>query len=422
MAIARVAPKAPKINPNLAGVQAGPAALTPQDIRRAADAQVDMATRPTLNALDTQRNQTAVQGAGIQDRLAQLYAGLGHSIEGQLSNYNSSAARQQTNMQGIGQTAQDAVARGYQTAQDRITSDAATRGPGLDGGASKALASQAADANARVAADTQFATTAQQQTQDAYRGLIQSMASTAPMRGAEMAGAAGQQTAKGLADISTKRADVVAQRGPMRAKAITDLSQQAFNNYATVQGLNLKGDAQAIQLALGTANVDLGASRLNETTTHNVNNENLSADRNQVAWGNLHNAQDKLAWQKSRAAAIDANKNGIKGLTAWQRTQFQKGNDAVRNAIQSVGAMGDTFHQQQVKGADGKMHHLTPEQIKAGLLKQFKNDADVVDAGVALAHGDLARHPEIIARLQARHIGVPANWTRTAGYTPAKGA
>lgn len=417
----RKAPKAPKINPNLTGVQATPMALTPQDIRRAANAQVDMATRPTLTALDTQRNQTAVQGAGIQDRLTQMYAGLGQSMEGQLKNYNTSATSQQGNLQAIGQASQDAVARGYQQAQDRITTDAATRGAGLDGGASQALASQAADANARASADATFATTAQQQTQDAYRGLIQSMAATAPMRGAEMASAAGQETAKGLAGIADQRAGVLAQRGPMRAKAITDLTQQAFNNYATVQGLNLKGDAQAIQLALGTANNALGYDRLGESTTHNVTTEGQGAERNQIAWGNLKNSQDRLAWQKSRAAAVDA-KGGLAGLTPWQRAQFQKGNDAVRNAIKSVGSTGDAFHQAMVKGADGKMHHYTQAQIKAALLKQFKGDADVVDAGLALAHGTLAKNPDIIARLKARHIGVPKDWTRTAGYTPAQGA
>jgi hypothetical protein len=420
---------APSINPALTGVQGSPAALTPQDIRRAANAQVDMQTRPTLTALDTQRQQTQVQGKGIQDRLIQMYGNLSQSIGNELPKIDAAGAQSQQAFRGIGQAAQDAITNSYQQADGRMAADGGRRGAGLDGGASKALASQAALVHANAAADTSFASMAAQQQQDAYRGLVESMAQTAKMHGTDMAGQAGLETSKTLGDIQGKRDDVLAQRGPLRAKAVTDLTQQAFNNYATVQGLNLKGDAQAIQLALGTANNALGYDRLNSTIAddnvdNNISQQNADTakERNAIAWGNLGTAQDKLAWQKSHAAYIDSH-GGVKGMTPYQRAQFQKANSAVRGQIKSVGDVGDAFHQQMVKGDDGKMHHYTQAQIRAALLKKFGNDADIVNAGIALAHNTLneGAHPELIQALKARHIGIPKEWTRTKGYTGAKG-
>jgi hypothetical protein len=413
------APKLP--NPALTGVQGAPPALTPQDIGRAANASVDLQTRPTLTALDRQTAQTAVQGKGVQDRIVDLYSNLGKSAQTQLGTFDTSSRLAQGQMAGIGQARQDAITSGYGQAQGRMDADAAVRGGGLDGGASAALASQMAAAHTSAASDQTAASTAQQQTQDAYRGLIESVAAAAPMRGAEMAATAGQKTAGALGDIADKRADVLAQRGGLRAKAISDLTQQAFNNYATVQGLNLKGDAQAINLALGTANLYKGYDQLNENAADNADttdiaqqNADTAKDRNKIGWANADTAKNKLAWQQRRAQYLDSH-GGLAGLTPWQKAQFQKGNAAVRNAIMSVGPTGDAFHQQMVKGADGKQHHYTNEQIHAALLKKFGNDADVVDAGIFLAHHPNSPLPaDIEQRLRARHIGIPGKWHTTA--------
>jgi hypothetical protein len=419
------------VNPNLTGVQA-PAVgmLTPRDIRRSANALVELQTRPQLNAIDSQIRQTQTQGAGIQDRLAQVYANLGSNYTQQLGRYDASNAGSAAQTRAIGDARQNAITTAYGDANQRLAGDATVRGGGLDGGTSAALAAQMGAAHTAAASDVEAASTAQKQTADAYRGLIQTMAAAAPMAGAEAIGKTGAETAKALGNLADKRTDVIGSGDALRVKTMNDLQQQAFTNYATVQGLNLQGDKQAIDLALGSASNDYKYDALNTKIDQN-NTTNDQADqriaqgdeRNQIAWGNLHNSQDRLKWQKDRAEYLDSH-GGVKGLTPWQRLQFQKGNEAVRSSIESVGAAGDAFHQAMVKGDDGKMHHYTPEQIKAALLKKFGNDADVVNAGIALAHGTLneGAHPDLIAALKARHIGIPKSWTRTKGYTPAKGA
>jgi hypothetical protein len=417
----------PTINAAPPTLDQAPSYLSPTNIRRAADAQVDLATRPTLNALDQQSNQVAVQGAGIEQRIGDMYGALSKQIAGSLDQYNHNAAGQSAALQGIGDSLAAGTSSDQQGAQARLAADTAARGGGLDGGASKALAADAAATNARVSGDRTFQATQQSQSQDAYRGLISAMAAGLPVRGADMAAQAGANTTRALSDIAGKRTDILAQRGDMRAKAIGDLNQQAFNNYATVQGLNLQGNKQAIDLAMGQANTLLKTADLNEHVTHDATTEgiaqqnaNTAGERADISWGNLKNAQDKLAWQKHRAAYIDAHPNA--GLSAYQKAQFRKGNDAVRTAIESVGHIGDVDNRLTYKDKDGKTQKYTRDQVYADLLKKFHNDSTVVDAGIALAHGTLAKHPELIQALKDRHIGVPKRWVRTQGYTPAKGA
>lgn len=403
--------------PTITGVQAPTVGmLTPEDIRRSANAMVDLQTRPQLNAIDRQVAQTQTQGAGISDRITQLYKNLGQSYTDQLGKFDAGAAASSTRLQGIGQARQAAITGAYGQANDRLAADNAVRGPGLDGGTSKALASQMGDAQANAAADTAFASTAQQQTSDAYRGLIQSMAANAPMRGAEAASAAGAETAKALGGLADKRTDVIGQGDAMRVKTINDLNQQAFTNYATVQGLNLKGDAQAIQLALGNGNLGEKYDALNNTAANqNVTEEqgdtrlDQGAERNKIAWSNHDLAQNKFDYQKRLASQL--GKGGLKNLTPWQRVQVQKANSDVRGAIQSVGATGDALHEQKIKNPEtGKYRSATSAEIRAALLKKYGNDTDVVNAGVALAHGTLKQHPELIQALKARHIGIPKAW------------
>jgi hypothetical protein len=407
--------------------------LTPRDIRRSANALVDLQIRPQLNAIDSQIRTTQTQGAGIQDRHPQMYANLGSNYTqpaGQVRRFERGHERRR---RGPSVTHARMRSRaGYSEA--RRSAGRQTRpcaAAGLTAARRQALASQLGAAHTAAAADTaKPPATVQKQTADAYRGLIQTMAAAAPMAGAEAIGKTGAETAKALGNLADKRTDVIGSGDALRVKTMNDLQQQAFTNYATVQGLNLQGDKQAIDLALGSASNDYKYDALNTKIDQN-NTTNDQADqriaqgdeRNQIAWGNLHNSQDRLKWQKDRAEYLDSH-GGVKGLTPWQRLQFQKGNEAVRSSIESVGAAGDAFHQAMVKGDDGKMHHYTPEQIKAALLKKFGNDADVVNAGIALAHGTLneGAHPDLIAALKARHIGIPKSWTRTKGYTPAKGA
>src|SRR4051812_2333479 len=118
-------PKLP--NPTLTGVQGAPPTLTAQDIGRAANASVDMQTRPTLTALDRQTQQTAVQGKGVQDRIVQLYSNLGKSAQTQLGTFDTSSQMAQGQMAGIGQARQDAITSAYGQAQGRMDADAAVR-------------------------------------------------------------------------------------------------------------------------------------------------------------------------------------------------------------------------------------------------------------------------------------------------------
>lgn len=398
----------PQANPRRGRKSKRPAyARSRNDILRTANALVDLQTRPTLNALDREFSRTQAQGLQMQNRVTQLYAGLGdvYNRHGQTARTAGDAAVGQLKALGDAQLA----ATKYEQAPD-------ARGPGLDGGSSKALAAQMADAQARAAGTTANATTAAIAEGGSYQNLIQAMAAAAPTRGAEEAAQVGNRTQDALMDLKGKRADVLMQRGPLRAKTVQDLTQQGFNNYATLRALELDEDKLAQDLAMGNAGMALDAMQTNASIADdNIDNAIAGARlENDIADDAADNARDErrvgIAELRAQAAA-----EGKASLTPYQQLQLRRANNRTRGDIR---AAYSKLNYLRDKFTDEDGNKLKIDEIRLALQKQFK-DEDVVDAAFDLRHnrkrgGRAMLSSRTIKNLQNRGIGVPGRWKSSA--------
>ena len=86
-------------------------------------------------------------------------------------------------------------------------------------------------------------------------GLANTIAAVAPMRAADTQGMLAAQLANQLGDIDARISSVRQQRGPLTAKALTDLRGSEFEKYAVMEGLGLDARKAALDAATDAARI-----------------------------------------------------------------------------------------------------------------------------------------------------------------------
>lgn len=244
---------------------------------------------------------------------------------------------------------------------------------------------------------------------DNWKGYLAAMSATGAQSGGEQAGKIATATDLSLNDLLTKRRGVIAEREAGVVKTENDLNQQAFTNYATIEGLGIKQDSLAQQLAINQAGLNYKYDALGQAKDIANTNAGLSQQRiNATLTGQQLAHQDRLA-------SIAARNGGTKGLSPVQRRALQKANAKIRSGIQT-GVDDIVPFLLDYKDKDGN----TPYQDKNGspnwksiryaLNKRLGNDGDVVNAVVNMYANGGHLSPKYIAVLKARHIGVPKSW------------
>lgn len=242
-----------------------------------------------------------------------------------------------------------------------------------------------------------------------WKGYLASLSAAGGMSGGEQAGQIAVATDRGLTDLESKRHALIAQRGGEIAKTENELGQQAFTNYATLQGLNLKSDSLAQQLALAQSGLNYKYDALGQAKDIANTNAGLSQQRIDATL-----TGQQLAHQ-DRLAAIAARNGGFKGLSPTQKRALQKANAKIRSGIQT-GVDDIIPYLLSYEDKDGKQTFVDKDKspnwvaIRAALNKRLGNDGDVVNAVVNLYSNKGYLSPKYIAALKRRHIGVPKEW------------
>lgn len=212
--------------------------LTGHNLAHAARQIAGTELDPQISALDRQSVNTRLQQQGLQDRVASYYRGLSEQEANRHQQMQNLAAMTSKAVAGVGaQTRQDFDTQ-QQAADTARTSDASSRGQGLQGG--NQAAEELAAARQRAGALQGAAETAAAQQGANWTALSDTIGQALQLRGAETQGRLRTGEANALQEIEGKRADLEGQRGGLTAKTLQDLREKGFEDLATEKGLGLK--------------------------------------------------------------------------------------------------------------------------------------------------------------------------------------
>lgn len=388
------------------------ATLSGADLANAAEAQVGLQYDPQSNALSRQRSDILASSRSLSDYAGGQYQLASARARGILANAPNDGHLALEAQQGIS----DAAARAITSARDEANARIGTSGPYSDVATSQFNAADAG-ATARSADNTtaQLANTGK--AADAQAELAREMLGAYQQQGAEFQGRLANDTSRRLNENDQAVRDLNTTRQGAFVDALTKLRQEQFDNYATGQTLGIKQDQIAADLAMANARdkttrrgQDIANS--NADATRQVAIDRLAAYRQNIDWAH----QDRLASIAARA------KNGGKGLTPAQERALHQENTRIRGALQTASSLYGSIIGQPKDANDPKSTRVTPKEAIAGIAtKYFKGDLGLAQVAYYLYkyNGNLGAEG---ARILAAHgIGLPADWKRTPGYTPAQG-
>jgi hypothetical protein len=266
----------------------------------AASQLADAEIRPQLGALDRQSKTISTQGGALLGRAGDYYRQLAGQVAGDVARSRALQDRSRSEIAGINNQTQTQL-QGLQTQENqRVSQDAALRGPGISQSAAGDLASQ----RARALLQAQTQQSGSEATGANYGGLLSSTAAATGMRGGEVQGQLSNRILGSLSDIAGKRSDLAAQRGPLGVKYLTDLRQKGFENMATTQGLGLKAADLKAQTEDQRGRRKIAWANLSETERRNRAQEKIARINAEIRQGGLtetrrnHLVTEKQNWQK----------------------------------------------------------------------------------------------------------------------------
>lgn len=374
-------------------------------MRRAANARVDLATRPQLNSIDAERRTQVRMGADTQRRMGvanEALLGPQGALARSLTAAKDSSADSAARTSGVAQEARTRLGQSAADAAARMGQDQAVRGPGLDGGSGQQLATAMAQAQGRVETDANAYKSAGVAKGAGYEGLIAAAMASQGQRAQEQGAQLANTQAKTLGALSLKREDIVGSRGPMRDQLLYDMNQQAFNNEATLRGLGIKEQSEANDFLLGQLSNQLGYEKLDSAEGIAQMRDNTTQRGQNIASADRADANaNRLA-----IAQVRAGKKGVGGLTPFQRMKLREQNDEKRGRVEKmVDLIGEL---EKATGDDGK--RLTSRQIRIRLAEKYK-DKDLVNTAYDLAkRPDGTISPANIRALERKGITVPKKW------------
>lgn len=372
-------------------------------MRRAANAQVDLATRPALNSIDAERRRVVREGGETMRRLGvanEQFLGPQGVLARSLTAAQGSSAQAAQRMGGVAEEARQRLGQSMSEAQGRMTQDAAVRGPGLDGGSGQQLADAMAKSQGRVEADANAYKSSGVARGAGFEGLIAAAMASQGQRAQEQTAQLANTQAGTLGQLALKREDIVGSRGPMREKALGDLQQQAFTNEVTMRGLGIKEQSEANDLYLGQLANALGYDKL-ESAEDVAEMRDTTTRRGQDI-----TSDDRAAGNANRLAIaqVRANKKNANSLTPFQRMKLREQNNEKRGNVERM--VREIPELEKFLTDDGKK--LTSTQIRIRLAEKYK-DKDLVNTAYDLAKNGYIS-PANIKALERKGITVPKKW------------
>lgn len=377
--------------------------LSGGDLRRAVNAEVDMATRPAMSALDQEKATTLKQ-----------HSSLGQAANDYWKQWAGRSADELTAARGISDTAMtnqratdDAAGAAMKGITDgagaQANQAAGVRGTFANDGRDQMIADLArrqADTTTRAQAD-QTALGATSAAADRY---AVGRAGVVDQKGGEFHRDLFNRTNNDLDKIATARRDLVAKRGDMTVDTTNKLRQTQFDNLITTRGLGLKQEQLQSDAAIAASRIAEGARQADQ--------------RNSTA----RRGQDKSAAAQTRgqdltyAAAMArlAKLAGKGGLTPSQVEGRSKAAqvvmDKIDNARRDVGDFAAAFAKDGTK--------LSVPDAKA-LLRKRGFDDYVIEAAFSKRHHKGKLTPDVVKMLNAHHVPVPTSMRMGSAMGPA---
>lgn len=273
--------------------------LSGNDLRKSVRGLVSAQIDPQVAAFSQGIKTITGQRNATLDRAAQIAGGYNAATAASAAGLSSAGQQLAAQVAAQGQKTQDVLTGIQAEDASRRAADVALRGQGLQGPDQAAQALDLAKVNAAGATSSATAQAAAQAA--GASNLAGTIAATAPMRANDQQFALASKFNQQIADMTSKRAEAEAQRGPLTAQTLEKERQDQFTNLATMKGLDLK------------------ASDLQETIRKNQATESLTkaaiTQRNLDSIRDAKTAHEKNVFdQRYKRAQLDI-KRGIDPIT-----------------------------------------------------------------------------------------------------------
>lgn len=387
--------------------------LTGRPLATAVHDIADLQVRPQVDAINRSITDTKTQGSALAQRVAGYYGGLAAQEQTGVDAQHGIRESLNQDLAGIASTAKGQIDQANQTERSRAQADAAQRGQGNDGGVQQRLAEEMAARQSGAAQSAQAFESAGAQQGAGAETLANAMRSSGILQGGELQGQLANRTAGQVNDLTGKRADAEASRGPLEAKTLQDLRQQGYENIVTARGLGIKQEQIAADAAKATAQVKLAQDRLSETKRSNRAGESTAAQRAGET------ARHNTVSENQRGQELDISRARVDVARRRLEKDLRTGpkEPAASRAIKrQIGNALQSYQRYLKPGA----HKKNGQSYSIGEIDKLGRDAKIPNDVLSAAR-DIAQFgyltPESEQRLKLAGVRVPAGWHRSGAQS-----